>query len=268
MRLSDDGPSMKEGGFEMYHSITIGEKNTWDDWHLVPTSRPVFNPPSLKKKTLEVPGGDGLIDLSEAITGYPVYNNREGSVEFIVMNGYKAWHNAYSDIMDYVHGQSRKAILEDDREFFYDGRFTVNNWKSDKEYSKITLDYSLGPYKWTNLTSLDPWLWDPFDFETGVILPTTFKDIPVTTTNKVCTFDGKMFGRAPFCPAFLINTSGRSGMEIRFVNPKLKIDVTKRLPEGKTQLPELIFFGGTVTIYFRCLSGTGTVSVEFRRGRL
>lgn len=31
----------------MYHSITIGEKNTWDDWHLIPTSRPLVNPPSV-----------------------------------------------------------------------------------------------------------------------------------------------------------------------------------------------------------------------------
>ena len=48
----------------MYHSVTFGDKNTWDDWRLVPASRPVFNPPAQKVKTLEIPGGDGVIDLS------------------------------------------------------------------------------------------------------------------------------------------------------------------------------------------------------------
>ena len=98
----------------MYHSITFGEKNTWDDWHLVPTSRPVFHPPAQKVKTIDVPGGDGVIDLSRALTGYPVYQNRTGSFEFIVPNGFEPWeagrieqtpwHSVYSDIMDYLHG--------------------------------------------------------------------------------------------------------------------------------------------------------------------
>ena len=29
----------------MYHSITIGDKNTWDDWKIIPVSRPVVAPP-------------------------------------------------------------------------------------------------------------------------------------------------------------------------------------------------------------------------------
>lgn len=28
----------------MYHSITIGDKNTWDDWKMIPVSRPVVAP--------------------------------------------------------------------------------------------------------------------------------------------------------------------------------------------------------------------------------
>ena len=34
--------------------------------------------------------------------------------------------------MDYLHGQTMRAILEDDPEYFYEGRFTVNAWKSEK----------------------------------------------------------------------------------------------------------------------------------------
>ena len=110
----------------MYHSVTFGDKNTWDDWRLVPASRPVFNPPAQKVTTLDIPGGDGVIDLSQSLTGYPVYQNRTGSIEFIVMNDFKPWHMAYSDIMDYLHGQKLRAVLEDDPEYFYEGRFTVN----------------------------------------------------------------------------------------------------------------------------------------------
>ncbi|MCI9347794.1 MAG: hypothetical protein HFF83_01010 [Oscillibacter sp.] len=253
----------------MYHSITFGEKNTWDDWRLVPSSRPVFNPPAQKVKTLDIPGGDGVIDLSQALTGYPVYQNRTGSIEFIVMNGFKPWHMAYSDIMDYLHGQTMRAVLEDDPEYFYEGRFTVNAWKSEKDWSRITIDYSVGPYKWSVLSSLDDWLWDPFNFQNGVIRTALFKDIAVTTDVKSRKLDAALFGRAPVCPRFDVSSTAGRGVYVRFVNPQLGIDISKLLPDGTIQIPEFVFFGTQdTTIYLWCDSGTGTVSIDFRQGRL
>jgi len=252
----------------LYHSITFGDKNTWDDWQIVPSSRPVFNPPSLKRKLLDIPGADGSIDLSESLTGYPVYENREGSLEFIVMNGYKEWYQAYSDIMDYLHGRTMRAILEDDREYFYEGRFTINEWKSSKDRSQIIIDYNLGPYKWLTHASLDDWEWDTFNFYTGIIPASKFKNIPVTDTYESHTFEKGLFGRAPVCPLFIVSTVSGNGMYIRFINNRLGIDITKLVQNGTTQIPDFLFLGDTVTVYFKCVSGTGTVSINFRQGRL
>lgn len=263
----------------MYHSITFGEKNTWDDWHLVPTSRPVFSPPAQKVKTLEIPGGDGVIDLSQALTGYPVFQNRTGSFEFIVPNGFEPWepgktekapwYSVYSEIMDYLHGQTLRAVLEDDREYFYEGRFTVNDWKSPKDWSRIVINYDVGPYKWAVFSSTDEWLWDPFNFQNGVIRTAVFSDISVTTTVRVMNLDAALFGRAPVCPSFIVNTSAGHGIHIRFVNPRLGLDTTKLLPEGTSQIPEFVFFGEHgATIYLWCDSETGKVSINFRQGRL
>ena len=252
----------------MYHSITFGDKNTWDDWHLVPSSRPVFNPPSLKRKILDIPGADGSIDLSESLTGYPVYTNREGSLEFIVMNGYKQWYQAYSDIMSGLHGKTMRAILEDDKEYFYEGRFTINEWKSSKDWSRIVIDYDLGPYKWLLHASLDDWEWNSFNFYTGIIPANKFKNISVESTSMAHTFDKSLFGRAPVCPSFIVSTISGDGMYIRFINNELGIDITKLVQNGTTQIPEFLFLGDTVTIYFKCVSGTGTVSINFRQGRL
>lgn len=91
------------------------------------------------------------------------------------MNGYKEWYQTYSDIMDYLHGRTMRAILEDDKEYFYEGRFTINEWKSSKDWSRIVIDYSLGPYKWLLHTSLDDWEWNSFDFYTGIIPANVFK---------------------------------------------------------------------------------------------
>ena len=263
----------------MYHSVTFGDKNTWDDWRLVPSSRPVFNPPAQKVKTLDIPGGDGVIDLSQALTGYPIYQNRTGSFEFIVPNGFEPWepgriekapwHSVYSEIMDYLHGQKLRAVLEDDPEYFYEGRFTVKDWKSPRDWSRITIDYDVGPYKWAVLSSTDGWLWDPFNFQNGVIRAAIFANIPVTTERHVMNLDAEFFGRAPICPSFIVRTTAGRGMHIRFVNPRLGLDTTKLLPEGTSQIPEFVFFGEQgATIYFWCDSGTGSVSVNFRQGRL
>lgn len=138
----------------MYHSITFGDKNTWTDWHLVPSSRPVINPPKPKVQYVDIPGADGSIDITESLAGRPVFEDREGSLEFIVLNDFNVdnynynWIDVYTSIMQYLHGRRMKMILEDDPNYYYDGRFTVNSWKSDQNNSTITIDYRVSPYKY------------------------------------------------------------------------------------------------------------------------
>lgn len=253
----------------MYHSITFGDKNTWDDWRLVPASRPLFNPPSQKTKVIDIPGGDGVIDLSQALTGYPIYQNRTGSIEFIVMNDFRAWQVAYSDIMDYLHGQNMRAVLEDDPEYFYEGRFTVNVWKSEKDWSRITIDYDVNPYKRSIQSSTDEWIWDTFNFQNGVIQSVLFKEISVATEQTQIKVDPIFYGRAPVCPEFIVESSAGNGVHVRFVNEQLGVDMTTMLADGANRIPEFTFYGSKgCAIYLWCDNGTATVSVDFRQGRL
>ena len=152
----------------MYHSITIGDKNTWDDWHLVPTSRPVVNPPKAKTNYIEVPGADGVLDVSSVFTGQILYSNRQGTWEFRVDPKFMDWTEIYSLIMKDVHGNFVKVILEDDPEYYYEGRLFVNQWLSDKDNSTITIEYNLAPYKKYKLSDRR-WIWDTFNFETGLV---------------------------------------------------------------------------------------------------
>lgn len=131
----------------MYHSITIGNKNTWDDWHLIPASRPLFNPPKVKTSMATIPCGDGMLDLTTTLSGRPTYNNRTGSWIFFVENGFKKWAVLYSEIMTYLHGQQHTAVLEDDPDYYYEGRFFVNEWKSEKDWSQIVINYNVKPLK-------------------------------------------------------------------------------------------------------------------------
>lgn len=135
----------------MYHSITFYtgtiKLNTYDDWHLVPETRPLVTPPTQKTKYLDIPGANGNIDLSDSLTGYPVFNNREGEWSFYVLNDFGEWQNRFSSIMTSIQGRRLKVILEDDPNYYYEGRFRVSEWSSEQSWSKIRISYTVAPYK-------------------------------------------------------------------------------------------------------------------------
>ena len=134
----------------MYHSITIGDKNTYDDWHLVATERPCVAAAAPKTRYVDIPGANGSIDLTDALAGRASLSNREGSFEFYVLNDYPGydWMKIYHEVSNYLHGQRMRMTLEDDPNYYYEGRFSVNSWKSQKDWSRITIDYNLDPQKY------------------------------------------------------------------------------------------------------------------------
>lgn len=149
-------------------------RNTWKSWHLIPSSRPVINPPTIKANYIDIPGGNGTIDASTILTTYPLYNDREGQIEYYVTrdyDGYDSWTRVYHEVLNYLGGRTFKVIMEEDPAHYYRGRVNVNQWKSEKDWSKITLDYHLEPFKYEVLSSVDRWKWDPFSFIDGVITP-------------------------------------------------------------------------------------------------
>lgn len=231
----------------MYHSITIGEKNTWDDWHLIPASRPLFNPPPVKTNYVEIPGGDGVLDLTDALAGRPVFGNRTGSWTFFVENGFMDWSRLYSEIMCYLHGKTMKATLEDDPAYFYEGRFCVNQWKSDQQWSQIVIDYNVFPYK---MADSSDWLWDPFSFETGVIRE--YKNLSVNGSLSVIV-SIEMMDSVPEI------TCSSSGMSVRFNGSVYELEA------GRNVIDDIILKQGDNTLVF---SGNGTISVEHMGGRL
>jgi len=234
----------------MYHSITFGTMNTWDHWHLIPTSRPVFNPPSVKRNSIEIPGGDGVLDMTTVLAGRPLYKNRTGSMEFYVENGFRDWTVLYSEIMGYLHGQKMRAVLEDDPAYYYEGRFAVNAWKSNKERSTIVIDYDVNPYKQDILGTDEEWIWDTFNFETGVIR--YYKDLPVNGRMELTILVDMM----PVSPT--INASA-SGMTVTHN------DVTYALNKGLNNFPELVLGQGENVLIF---TGNGNITIVQTGGRL
>ena len=260
----------------MYHSVNFGDKNTWDDWYLIPNSRPIFTPPEQKTNYLDIPGGNGSLDMSAALTHDPVYNNRTGSVSFIIMNAgastYPECHprkldDIYSRIMAHLHGKRMKAILEDDDQYFYLGRFHVEGITPGADWSTIEIGYNVDPYKYEVLSTIDDWLWDPFNFETGVISSGYFTNIAVSTTARAIEYNQQLLGDMPISPEFIVSASNNEGVYIRCLNQTLGIDKTKFIQNGRHVDYDIVLYGDT-TLYFWTESGTAVVSIDYHKGKL
>jgi len=149
----------------VYHSITFWTSgstvskiaNTYDDFCLVPETIAAIAPPMTKRQTVDIPGGNGLLDLTDSLRKYPVYNNREGSITFHVLNDRRSisnitWPNLYSKIMNLLQGRLVLATLDDDPGWYYKGRWDVSAWSpsNDGTWPKVQFNYYLQPYKLSN----------------------------------------------------------------------------------------------------------------------
>lgn len=162
------------------HSLTINDEiDTWDDWKIVTLKKPVFNEPELKYEYAEVPGRSGPLDMTEVLTGYPLYDNRKGTLQFFLYDDSVKALTKLNIIRNYLHGKKHKIILNDEPEYYYIGRLMMHESHptTEGEYAVFDLEYNLEPYKYELTASNEDWLWDPFNFETGVIRE--YKDIMI-----------------------------------------------------------------------------------------
>ena len=137
------------------HSVYFGSYNTWDTWHLVPSSRPTPSIHEVRTNFVEVPGMNGSLDLTEALAGTIFYNDRELETDFILVDQSMNWIDVYTDVVDKLHGKRMKIKLVDDPDWYYMGRVTVSEFASNSDYSSISISCTMEPFKYPNVEKSD-----------------------------------------------------------------------------------------------------------------
>lgn len=202
--------------------------------------------PAVRKSTVTIPSRNGALDLTEAVTGFPLYDNATHKLTFDFRDGtYDEWVSISSDLRGKIHGRRLPVVIGNDS-YYYDVRASVDSSKLNQKYSQVVITLDAAPYKLAQKTSLDDWEWDPFDFETDVIRE--YKDIPVPGELVVvgdvmptgCIFEASA--------AITVTYNGNS----------------YQIPKGRSTVPDILITDGEHTMSF---SGSGTVSVEYRGGR-
>lgn len=241
--------------YDGVHSLLIGDfvngvydqengfLNTWSDLHLIPESRPVIAPPKVRENYVDVPGAHGSVDLTDILIGRPLYENRTGSFDFYVDHTneeYDRWDYAYDKLLNLLNGFKKKIILKDSPSYYYEGRLSVNSWKTDKLASQITLDYNVQPFKRMLWRTTDEWLWDPFDFIHGTIPPSRDKFVQTVTYNSgytnAVTLEQDFMGTLPEIPTITAELEDKSvGNGILGTNdPYIFVQVDEYRPDTDT----------------------------------
>lgn len=226
-------------------SVKFGDSiDTWETYRIVPTSRPDVNPPTAKTNYADVYSVNGPLDLSEALTGFMLYDSRRGSWEFYTKNRAMPWPTLYQRLLNEIHGRKFKVKLSNDQNFYYVGRILIREPKAPKTHTNITIEYILEPYKYELTSSLEPWLWDPFNFETGII-----RDYAGLTVDGTLSLFIPASGR-PFIPTI----TASAAMEVT-VN-----GTTYQLNAGENRITAILIDKDTTLTF----SGSGTVSVYYQ----
>lgn len=132
-----------------------------------------LSPPEPKIYTVDIPGGDGVIDLTQSLTGDVTYENRQQEFSFMVVNP-DSFERVKTDVSNFLHGKSFDYQMTMDPGYTYHGRFTVTEY-SHTLYSYpglvgiFSIKIDADPYKSKGLQTyhLNPTGGMMFRFESG-----------------------------------------------------------------------------------------------------
>lgn len=130
----------------MMNSIKFNDIDTYNDWGLLLKPRKMPKP-TPKTNYVDIPGGDGTLDLSEVVAGEIKYNDLSLSFEFNVIDNMYEWDKKVSEIANYLHGRNMKIIQSADPDYYYYGRCSVDEFSSSKALGSIVIKCTVGPYK-------------------------------------------------------------------------------------------------------------------------
>lgn len=139
-------------------------KHCWNDWGLVVAKGGYsIGEPEPQVYTVQIPGRDGFLDLTETLAGDVRYNNREITVRLTAPYVPKAFEDTVEAVRTFLHGQKRLLSFSFNPDFAFVGRCVVAAAHGDG-LGTITVTMDAEPYQqalaayvsktveWTNTT--------------------------------------------------------------------------------------------------------------------
>lgn len=242
-------------GIKIYVEDTGKTYHTLDDWEFALGNNNYISDPVMETKYIDVPYRDGLIDASTALTGRPIYKRRQLSFDLGGIRERNSWDAVISNIRNSINGRICRLTIDNDKSYYWRGRVYVEKFDRFRRLGSFTLNVPQAePYKYSINSSSEPWLWDPFNFETDVITYVGAWTVNGTLVEVIPN------GHMPTVPNFVVSD---------LVSEYIGLSVggfTYKLYQGTNTIPEIIVGGfADVTLTF---TGNGKVQCVYRSGSL
>lgn len=146
--------------------IRFDNIHSYFDFNLV-LSEVNIPPATPKTNFIDIPGGDGSVDLTEAL-GDVKFKDRECKFTFTVFP-YDDFETKKRQVSNLLNGKRYAIILDKDPNYCWFGRCRVDEYKSNKNLHQIVIGATVEPYK--------------YKFDTTVVIVPAGDKITRTLTN-------------------------------------------------------------------------------------
>lgn len=241
-------------GIKIYVEDSGKTFHTLNDWELALGNNNYIGDPEMETTYIKVPGRTGLIDASEVVAGQRVYKKRQLSFELGGIRDRDDWDSVISAFRNNVNGRVCRLTIDNDPGYYWRGRAYIKGFDRFRDLGTFTLAVPMAdPYKYGLTSSSEPWLWDPFNFETDMI--TYIGAITVDGTETVTIPSGHMLTMPELVVSNLVGT-----LTVEFKG------TTYNLLAGTNKIPTIMVGGD----YDEDLTFTGdaTVQIVYRSGSL
>lgn len=242
-------------GIKIYVEDSGQTYHTLDDWGLALGNNNYIGEPEMETTYIKVPGRTGLIDASEVISGRRVYTKRSLAFELGGKREAKTWDAAMSIARNRVNGRICRLTLDNDPMYFWRGRVYFEDFDRFRDIGTFTLAVpTADPYKYSIVSSAEPWLWNPFNFEMDMV--TYIGAVTINGSGNITIPHGHM----PTCPDIVVSDKTSTNFTVTVGG------ITYALTTGSNMIPSIIVGGESDVIL--AFTGNAKVQVTYRGGSL
>lgn len=221
----------------MISDIYIDGKSVKNEYGLLLASKTI-SAPSVRTNMIVVPGRDGAIDATDALTGEPTYDTRIISISLFGIKSIsgKEWPVAVSDFCNAFHGKKVKVYFPEDSAHYYSGRLSVGEIKLDGGRQLLPVEIICDPWKYKNAKTT----------VSRSDLGTAYKQLSLPNESR------------PVIPTITVAQD----------TVLLWGDNTININAGDHILPDIRLAAGSNILKAKVASGTGSISVTYQEASL
>ena len=217
----------------MARGTDFGGVHSYHDLRLLQAAVEVA-PAEPKLNFIDIPGGDGAKDFSEAPAGRVVYNIRQLTWTYKLYPG-DDWAAKYMQVNNALNGRRCRITLDADPDYYYIGRLAVKAQEADGILHSITVMATCQPYKLKQAE--------------------TIRTVSVNTTQQTISLLNE---HKPAIPLIKVTAETTLGWNGGFIT----------LAPGEHRSLDIELPAGVSKLTAKTVSGTGTLTLTYQEGAL